>query len=93
MSRKIREGVICADVCGEHMLVATFKARPYCRKRAILLNETGYQLMQFLQKGYSVDEMVQSFTKQYGSDGTQTERDIKTFFENMEKEGFVEKYS
>ena len=37
--------------------------------------------------------MVQSFTKQYGSDGTQTEMEIKTFFENMEKEGFVEKYS
>ena len=87
---RIREGVICTEVCGEHMLVATNKAKPYCRRRAVLLNETGYQLLQLFGKGDTPDEIIGKFINRYTDTGKQAGEDIRLFLEALEKEGFVE---
>lgn len=47
---KTRSGVVHEEICGEHLLVATQAARPFCRHWALQLNDAGYFIWKLLEE-------------------------------------------
>lgn len=50
---KTRSGVVHEEICGEHLLVATQAARPFCRHWALQLNDAGYFIWKLLEEAPS----------------------------------------
>lgn len=86
---KIREGIICENVCGEHILVAARPAAPFCKRRAILLSEEAFFLWNLLENGVDEETLIEKFCEHYEVSETQVSDDVQAFCEKMTAAGYL----
>lgn len=85
----IRQGVFCETICKEHILMADRDARPFCKRKVMLLNETGFAVWEMLKSGVSEQEIVQHFCSKFPKAVERIGGDIAGFIHEMLESGFL----
>ncbi len=87
---RLRKGVILTEICGEYLLVASPKARPYCKK-VKKINKTAGRLLQLMgQSSFTVEDMVLLICEEYQVDNEGgVLRDMELFLESLRENGYV----
>ena len=87
---KIKSGFILRDVGGKTFVVAVGE-RSKEFKRMITLNETGKFIWQTLEKGATVEEVVEAIVTTYECDDRAlVEKDVNIFVEKLERDDILE---
>ena len=87
---KTRSGVVHEEICGEHLLVATQAARPFCRHWALQLNDAGYFIWKLLEEApQQRAALVLAFSEHDSTSALQAAQAVGQFLEQMLTNGFV----
>ena len=86
----LREGIVLTTVCGEYLLIATPKARPFCEK-ARTINSSGADILRILQEGpRTLQEIADSFAKEYDiPDMKVLQDDLAAYMTALSDSGYV----
>ena len=90
MNYKIRDGIVYETICGEHMLIATFKARKYC-PYIYELNEASVMIWKCLIKGYELEQIAEEATHEFDINYDDALDAVQQFIAELEKQGYLEK--
>jgi len=87
---QLRDGVALTCICGEYILVAMSKARPYCKKLQ-QINETGADIITILQEQpKDLDGILQKLGTLYAiNDNEELRRIVLHFLEELISNGYV----
>lgn len=87
---KVRNGVVCADVCEEHVIVATRAAKKYCSKKSVtLINETAYLIWNLLEEGSDINTLVEFISEHYNVPSDKLYEGVEQFCIKMCDDGFL----
>ncbi len=86
---KIKKGFVLRNVGGEFVVVPV-GAMSKNFHGMINLNETGAFLWEFYTQEHTVDEGVAAMLAEYDADEAIIRRDVETFVDTIEKQGFAE---
>lgn len=86
---KTRDGIICENVCGEHVLAVTRRAEPFCKRRALLINDEAYLCWRVLEQGADRDVLKRKLSEYYKIQECQVEEDVEAFCKSMIAIGYV----
>lgn len=89
MKYKTREGVVLTSVCGQYVLVAAKRARKKCPYIS-LINETAAFCWRLLEKGSTIDELVDHLGEEYEiEDIPRVTDDISKMINRFMEEGYL----
>ena len=90
MMLKLKEGFVMRNILDEWVIVPT-GPRDSMGTYIMTVNETGHMLWEMLEKGTTVDEMVQKMMEEYGIgvDEETAREDILHFINELVKRGVL----
>lgn len=86
---KTRDGIICENVCGEHVLAVTRRAALFCKRRALLINDEAYLCWKVLEQGADKAALKRKLSEYYKIQECQVEEDVEAFCRSMIAIGYV----
>lgn len=84
----IREGVLLETVCGESMLVATYKARKYC-PYIFELNEASVLIWKGIQAGLDDQEIAAKASVDFEVSEEAALEAVRTFEAHLKEHGYL----
>lgn len=91
MEYRIRDGLVLDTVCGEPLLVATRKARPYC-PYVTIMNKDSVFVWQMLEKRMTLREMLKQTAEEYDIPDAGAEEVLLPFLKGMLQKGYIVEY-
>lgn len=88
MEYRIREGLVLDHVCGEYLLIATRKARPYC-PYVTKMNKDSVFVWEMLEKGLTMQQMLQRTAEAYKIPEEAASGILLPFLQGILKNGYI----
>ena len=86
----LRDGVVLEKVCGENILIATFKARKYCPK-VTQINDAAADLWRWFSRRLDIDSIIKKIVLNYDISENEARKSLLEFVSEMEKYGYMVK--
>ena len=86
---KIKKGYVIRKVMGNNVVIATGEASRNFHGM-VKLNDTAAEMWEYISRGMSKDEIVQSMLEKYDVEEETLRHDLDTILETLVSQGFVE---
>ena len=84
---QVRPGIVLVNICDRYYLVATEKARRYCRYM-MRINESAASVWQMIEKKMTFDDIVSLVMNEYETE-TDIEERMHQLMEDFKDKGYI----